>query len=321
MGVPLPSQYIGEDALGGPTAAAHLQYAMNVANKRKIENVDEQLDGDRAVKAGKTLQTILVKPQLGLVEQELLFHGIDDLYYEYVKPDKTLSDVSGEDDWILHFIINAMGRYVTNPSWWRLELVCKFQWYDKTTTKTTMKNFTNWKEVKTDLTDVHLKPALNAERYVLEDTRVIVGEGKRNINSTSSYLNRLSALIMYMLKLSMPEKKDPELQRLTYNRPGLLCGQGRDNIGGDDLKKTDREPEQQVTKDRWDAALAERDVDADSIAADNSPLPVKFLCEPLSGPFGMFNQIVPGTFNTEIAIKLNKQLRQWLIIRPGSANG
>ena len=58
----LPTQYVGEDAMGGPTAAAHLKYAMNVANKRKMEELDQRLDGDRAVKAGKTLKTILVKP-------------------------------------------------------------------------------------------------------------------------------------------------------------------------------------------------------------------------------------------------------------------
>ena len=258
---------------------------------------------------------------MGLVEQELLFDGIDDSYYEYVKPDKTLSDVSGDDDWILHFVINEVGYHVTNPSWWRLELVSKFQWWAQGTPET-LKNFKSFKHTVNDKWSVHMKPALNAERYMLEDTRIVVGESKRNINATSPYLNRLSALIMYMLKLSMPEKKDHALQRLTYNRPGLLCGKGRDYIGGADATDPIKEPEQILPKARWDSAKAERDFDDDSKGSNGTtPLQVKFMCEPLPGPFAMFNQMVPGTFNPEVIIKLNKELRQWLIVRLGSAAG
>ena len=61
---------------------------------------------------------------------------------------------------------------------------------------------------------------------------------------------------------------------------------------------------EQVLKPLWDCGLAERDFDQDAIADNGNPQQVKFMCEPLPGLFGMFNQVVPGTFNPEVVIKL-----------------
>ena len=35
----------------------------------------------------------------------------------------------------------------------------------------------------------------------------------------------------------------------------------------------------------------------------------------------MINQILPGTFNPEIVVKLNRKLGEWLIVRPGRPRG
>ena len=320
----LPPQYMGQEFLGGPSGEAHYQQYLKLQkNKRKVEQIDESLDGDRAIKAGKTLQTILVKPSLNTIEQEYLFDTVDDFYYEYVKPDKILSRVSGddpEDEWILHFIMNAVGFYVTNPSYWRLELVSQFEWY-AVDTPSTLYPFKSWNEVDSNKASVHLKPALNAERYMLEETRVVVGDTKRNVNATSPYLTRLSTLIMYMLKLSWQEKKNLELQRLTYNRPGLLCGKGRDYIGSHRRNNALKEVQQLVLKTEWDSGQAERDFDQDALDKNKKARAIKFLCQPLPGPFPMLNRMIPATFNPEIVIKLNKNYRQWMIVRPGSLKG
>ena len=318
--VMLPSQYVGEDLLGGPTAARHYQHALNARNKRKLQQIEDRLDGTQPVKAGKTLQTILVKPPLKIPEQELLFDGIDDFYYEYVKPDKTLSEVTGDNDWVLHFIPNEVGFHTTNPSWWRLELVSKFQYFLEG--KSTMKNFTSFERAVKNTPTVHMKSALNAERYMLEQVQIITGESKHNVNATSPYLTRLSTLIMYMLKLSWNEKKDLELQRFTYNRPGLLCGEQRDRIGAEEAQFLYKEPEAIAPRDRWDAIQSERDFDFDSkTGSSDTPVAVKFICEPLTGPFPMINTPLPGTFNPRVVIKLNKQYRQWLLIKLASDHG
>ena len=212
----LPSQYVGGNELGGPTVTKYWQYALNENQKRQREYIDRELDGNRAVKAGKTLETFLVKPQSGLIHPpELLFDGVNDVYYDYVKPDKTKSHVNdddGESDWIIHFDIHSIDQpYVTNPSWWRLVTTCQFKWYGIDAPQT-LYSFTNWDKAKADQSTFHMKPALNAERLMIDEVCINVGEDKYNIyfippSFPSSYISQLRERLLYMLKLTMNEKK------------------------------------------------------------------------------------------------------------------
>ena len=59
----------------------------------------------------------MVKEQLELTQEQLMFNTLDDHYEERIRPDVNESDFTVGR---YHFTLKPQGKYVTNPSTWTL---------------------------------------------------------------------------------------------------------------------------------------------------------------------------------------------------------